>query len=181
MHAPARPALIGAPLTAGPAQHAALVEVERDERRLGLGLAAAHAGVELGSQALGGEQLPVERRHDERRRTLGDRAQHADEHPVQLRVRLALERQLVDRLERRHRPATRGRGDDSSGASGSTDSAWLTMSSSRPRYSSSRTWLIGSRRAPNFDFVLRTPLATARTLPLLGVSSTTMRSDSPSL
>ena len=69
----------------------------------------------------------------------------------------------------------------SSGASGSTDSAWLTMSSSRPRYSSSRTWLIGSRRAPNFDVVLRTPLATARTLPCSSVSSTTMRSASPSL
>ena len=162
------------------AQHAALVEVERHQRDVRLGLAAADAGVELGTQPLGGQQLPVERRHDERRRPLGDRAQHADHHPVELRVRLALERQLVGRLQHGH-PLRRPVEVDSIGASGSTDSAWLTMSSSRPRYSSRRTWLIGSSRAPNFDFVLRTPLATARTLPLSSVSRTTMRSASPSL
>ena len=71
---------------------------------------------------------------------------------------------------------------DSIGASGSTDSAWLTMSRSlRPWYISTRTWLIGSSRAPNFERVLRTPLATARTLPCPSVSSTMMRSASPSL
>ncbi len=68
----------------------------------------------------------------------------------------------------------------SSGASDSTDSAWLTMSRSRPRYSRSRTWLIGSSRAPNLDVVRRTPLATARTLPCSSVRITTMRSASPS-
>ena len=65
-------------------------------------LAAAHAGVELGTQPFGGEQLPVERRHDERRRALGDRAQRADHHPVELLVRLALQRQLVGGLEHGH-------------------------------------------------------------------------------
>src|SRR6056297_628024 len=55
------------------------------------------------------------------------------------------------------------------------------MSSSRPRYNSNRTWLIGSSRAPNFDFVLRTPFATARTLPFSAVWNTTIRSDSRNL
>jgi hypothetical protein len=59
-------------------------------------------------------------------------------------------------------------------------SAWVTMSSSRPRYSDRSTWLNGSSRPPKRDLVLRTPLATARTLPSPWVSSTTMRSASPS-
>src|SRR6476620_2674100 len=55
------------------------------------------------------------------------------------------------------------------------------MSSSRRSESCTATWLPGSRRAPNLDFVFRTPLATARTLPLCSVTSTMMRSASPSL
>ena len=39
---------------------------------------------------------------------------------------------------------------------------------------------MGSRRAPNFDLVLRTPLATARTLPWRSVRNVTIRSASPS-
>ena len=93
---------IAEPGPAGAAQHATLVEVEGHQRDVRVRAAAAHAGVELGPQALGGEQLPVERRHDERRRALGDRAQHADQHPVERRVRLTLERQLVDGLEHGH-------------------------------------------------------------------------------
>src|SRR5438270_1051132 len=58
-------------------------------------------------------------------------------------------------------------------------SAWVTMSSSRPSYSSMLTWLSGSRRPPKRLLVLRTPLATARTLPWPWVTSVTMRSDSP--
>src|SRR6266511_1790837 len=38
----------------------------------------------------------------------------------------------------------------------------------------------GSSRAPNFDVVRRTPLATARTRPCRLVNSVTIRSDSPS-
>ena len=74
------------------------LHVERHQR---LGGAAANARVELGADALGGEQLPVERRHDQRPRPLGDRAQRADEHAVDVRRGLALHRHLVDRLDHR--------------------------------------------------------------------------------
>src|SRR5918998_6261635 len=60
------------------------------------------------------------------------------------------------------------------------DSAWLTMSRLRPVHSCRSTWLNGSNRAPNLLLVRRTPLATARTLPCLRVSTVTMRSASPS-
>src|SRR5918997_2490961 len=54
------------------------------------------------------------------------------------------------------------------------------MSRVRPVYSCRATWLNGSSRAPNLLLVRRTPLATARTLPCLRVSTVTMRSASPS-
>ena len=65
-------------------------------------LAATHARVDLRAQPLGGEQLPEERRHDQWRRSLGDRPQRPDHHPIQLLVRLALEGELVGRLEHGH-------------------------------------------------------------------------------
>ena len=148
---------------------------------VGLGLAAAHAGVELRAEPLGRQQLPVERRHHAAA-TSARRSCAARRPPS---GRAAGSARAPAPAGRRPRappcPATPGRASASIGDSDSTDSAWLTMSSSRPRYSSRRTWLIGSSRAPNFDFVLRTPLATARTLPFSSVSSTTMRSASPSL
>ena len=153
---------------AGPAQHAALVEVEGDERHVGLGAAAADARVELGAQALGGQQLPEERRHDERARALGDRAQHADEHAVQLRGRLALQRQLVGGLQHGQRLRRPVEASTATGPAARRDSAWLTMSSSRPRYSSSRTWLIGSSRAPNLRRRLADALGHGAHLAVLG-------------
>src|SRR5580692_9189270 len=59
-------------------------------------------------------------------------------------------------------------------------SAWVITSSDRPVYSSRSTWVNGSSRAPNRDFVRRTPLPTARTRPLRLVKTVTMRSASPS-
>ena len=86
---------------AGLAQHAALVEVEGGERAF---LAAAtDAGVEQRVEALEREQLPEERGAHHRRRVGGERAQRADEHPVQRGVRLALLRDLVDGFEHRDR------------------------------------------------------------------------------
>ena len=96
---PSAAGLIARPGPAGPAQHPALAEVERHQRHVGLAPPTAHTHIELRLQPFGGEQLPVERRDDEGRRTLGDRAQHADEHAVQPWVRLAFEGQLVGRLE----------------------------------------------------------------------------------
>src|SRR3990172_5404614 len=49
----------------------------------------------------------------------------------------------------------------------------------RPSYSTRSTWVNGSSRPPNLLVVRRTPLATARTLPWFGLSSTTTRSASP--
>ena len=49
--------------------------------------------------AFGGEQLPVERRDHQRAGASRDGAQRADQHAVQVRRRLAVERQLIDRLE----------------------------------------------------------------------------------
>src|SRR5437763_4152400 len=54
------------------------------------------------------------------------------------------------------------------------------MSRLRPVYSCRSTWLNGSSRAPNLLLVRRTPLATARTLPVRRVSTVTIRSASPS-
>src|SRR3954462_9616510 len=54
------------------------------------------------------------------------------------------------------------------------------MSRFRPVYSCRSTWLNGSSRAPNLLLVRRTPLATARTLPVRRVRTGTMRSASPS-
>src|ERR1700744_3415729 len=54
------------------------------------------------------------------------------------------------------------------------------VSSERPWYSSRSTWVNGSRRPPNRDLVRRTPLATARTRPVLRASTVTMWSASPS-
>ena len=69
-----------------------------------------------------------------------------------------------------------------SGRKWSIVSACDTMSSSpRPSYSSSSTWPGGSSRPPKRLLVLRTPLATARTLPWSRVRKDTMRSASPSL
>ena len=83
------------------AQHAALPEVEGGE---GLGfVTAACAGVEDGMEALEREELPEERRGHHRRRRDCQRAQRADEHPVQRRVGLSLLGDLVDRLEHRDR------------------------------------------------------------------------------
>ena len=67
---------------------AAFVQVERHQR---LVLPAAHASIELGPNALGRQHLPEERRHHEPRRWQGrlraQRAQRADQHPVQVGVR----------------------------------------------------------------------------------------------
>src|ERR671933_756293 len=54
------------------------------------------------------------------------------------------------------------------------------MSRFRPVYSCRSTWVNGSSRAPNLLLVRRTPLATARTLPVRRVSTVTIRSASPS-
>ena len=62
---------------------------------------------------------------------------------------------------------------------GSTSVTWVIVSRLRPSYSSRSTWQNGSSRPPNRLLVRRTPLATVRSLPLLGLSSTTMRSASP--
>ena len=60
-------------------------------------------------------------------------------------------------------------------------STWLIVASElRPCQNSTWTWVSGSRRDPKRDPVLRTPLATARTLPCDLVISTTIRSASPS-
>src|SRR3954453_5341737 len=59
-------------------------------------------------------------------------------------------------------------------------SAWVTMSRDRPVHSCRSTWLNGSSRAPNRDVVRPPPLPTARTRPVLRVSSVTIRSASPS-
>ena len=61
------------------------------------------------------------------------------------------------------------------------DSACRTLSKVRPSPSSRSTRMNGSKRAPNLDFVRRTPFATARTLPWSRVSNVMMRSASPSL
>src|SRR5215831_12723254 len=53
------------------------------------------------------------------------------------------------------------------------------MSSDRPGWISTSTWVNGSRRAPNRDLVRRTPLATARTRPFCRHSRVMMRSASP--
>ena len=83
------------------AQHAALPEVEGGE---GLGFVTATcAGVEDGMEAFEREELPEERRGHHRRRRDCQRAQRADEHPVQRRVGLSLLGDLVDRLEHRDR------------------------------------------------------------------------------
>ena len=76
----------------------------------------------------------------------------------------------------RRRPERLGLGDQVEAAlaarrllpSGSRLCSWTSM------------WLPGSRRAPNFDVVRRTPLPTARTRPCRRVSSVTIRSASPS-
>src|SRR3954452_6767747 len=54
------------------------------------------------------------------------------------------------------------------------------MSRLRPVSSCRATWLDGSSRAPNLLLVRRTPLATARTLPVRRGSTVTIRSASPS-
>ena len=65
---------------------------------------------------------------------------------------------------------------------GAMISAWVTVSSApRPRYSIRSTWVNGSSRAPKRLFVLRMPLATARTLPVPWVMTVTILSASPSL
>ena len=85
--------------TAGRTQHAALGEIDRGvllDR-----LPAAHAGLEERVEPLERERLPEEGRRDDGRRRGVQRAQRADEHAVERRVRFAIGRQLIDDLEDR--------------------------------------------------------------------------------
>src|ERR1700736_6492377 len=59
-------------------------------------------------------------------------------------------------------------------------SAWVITSSERPGCSMRSTCVNGSSRAPNRDFVRRTPLATARTRPVVRARMVMIRSASPS-
>ncbi len=86
----------GDALAAGAAEHPALVEVEGHERLLG---PAAHAALQLGPDALRGEDLPEEGRHDELRRLRGQRAERAHQHAVEVGHRLPVRRQAVHGLE----------------------------------------------------------------------------------
>ncbi len=61
------------------------------------------------------------------------------------------------------------------------DSACVMTSSVLPSKNCASATMNGSSRAPNFDWVRRTPLATARILPCCRESIVTIRSASPSL
>ena len=56
---------------------------------------------------------------------------------------------------------------------------WVTVAKLRPWYKTRSTWVRGSSLAPKRLVVRRTPLATARTCPWLGLRMTTTRSASP--
>ena len=91
--------------SAGPATHPADVE---GQRQLAVLLAAADAAVELGGDALCGQQLEEERSRHQRRVALVDGAQTAHEHVVEPRCGLAVLGELLDRLEQRRGPTQAG-------------------------------------------------------------------------
>ncbi len=165
-------------LGARPAQHTPLHLVERAQIA---DRPAHHALVQIRVEALRRQQLQEEGGHQQRRVVGGQGPQPAQQHLVQPEVGVTLLRHLVARLQQRlrlrqpvevlpHRPEHLHRlrlGDD--------------VELAPPSYSNNDTCTIGSSRDPKRDLVLRTPLATARTLPRPAVSRVTMRSASPSL
>ena len=64
---------------------------------------ALDAAVDHRAEALEREHLQEEARHDERPAVPGQRPQRAEQHLEELRVRLALQPELVGRLQHRHR------------------------------------------------------------------------------
>ena len=160
------------------AEHATLLEVERGERALLV--AAAGARVEHRVEPLEREQLPEERRAHERIGVLGQGAQRPHQHPVEGGVGLPLLRDLVGGLEHRDRVgeaavvlAQRTVGVDGLDLG---DDVELTTPVALQRDVAG-----GLQPAPNRLPDLRTPFATARTLPWPWVRRVTIRSVSPSL
>ncbi len=154
----------GAAAAVGPTEGAAGNEVEGDQIDGVAALAARGALLEHRTGALEHERLEEEGRGEERGIVflLGQGAESTHEHRVEAGIGVALLGQLVRHLQRRQ-PARDAGEVLADGPERIEDLDLVDDVEVAPALPQQRsTWVSGSRRAPNFDVVRRTPLATAR-------------------